>query len=131
MQQLRDIKGIVEISDNSFLYLFGISVVIVLLFIAFLLYFRLRKKRIRRKFKKSASELAKERIENIDYNDPKNVAYTFIEDVGKFIDQKKREEFKDIVKELEPYKYKKEVPSMDDILKSRIKDFIKEIRWQI
>ncbi len=131
MQELRDIKGIVEISDNSLLFLFGISVFTVLLSVGILLYFKFRKKRVKRRFLKTKKELAKERLENIDYDDPKSVTYTFIEDAGEFIDEKSKPEFLKIVEELKPYKYKKEVPQIDEELKKRVKDFIREIKWQI
>ncbi len=131
MQELRDIKGIVAIEDDSLLLLFGMSVAVVLLFVGVLLYFRFRKRRVKRRFKKSKFELAKERIENIDFDDSKSVAYTFIEDVSTFVDDKDKEVYEKLVQKLEPYKYKKEVPTMDEKLKSEIKMFIKDIKWRI
>ena len=39
-------------------------------------------------------------------------------------------EYARLVKALEPYKYKKEVPAMEDKLKEEIRQFIKEIKWE-
>lgn len=130
MEELRDIKGIVEVSDNSLLLL-------ILLILLFLLaagagvWFMKYKRRKRRRFRKTPLEIARERIANIDYNDPKNVAYTFIEDVAVFVSDENRKEYATLRKALEPYKYKKEVPPMDADLKEKIQHFIKEIKWQM
>ena len=131
MQELRDIKEIVEITDSSLLLLFLVTVAAVLLFTVVLFYFRFKKRRVKRKFFKSKKELAKERIENIDFNDPKSVAYTFVEDVGEFVDLERQAEYEKILNKLYPYKYKKEIPPMDEELKNKIKNFIREIKWQI
>jgi len=128
MEQLRDIKGIVEVHDTSLWQLLAL-VALLLLTAALAGYFLKRKMRKKRRFRKTAAELAQERIEAIDYSDPKNVAYTFIEDVAHFVDEKSKAEYDAIVRELEPYKYKKEVPPLDEALKERIKAFIKGIRW--
>ncbi len=130
MQQLRDIKGIVEVHDTSLWQLLGL-IALVLLIVTAAVYFMKRRLRKKRRFRKTAAELAREHIEAIDYDDPKSVAYTFIEDVGRFVDEKRRAEYEAIVRELEPYKYRKSVPQMDAALKEKIKAFIKGIRWEM
>ncbi len=129
MEELRDIKGIVEVSDHSLWQLLGLVAGVIVL-AALLFYFMKRKRRVKRRFLKTEAELARERIEAIDYDDPKSVAYTFIEDVSRFVPEQKRATYEEIVKALEPYKYKKEVPALDAALKEKIKAFIKEIKWQ-
>ena len=130
MEQLRDIKGIVEVPDYSLWWLLGLIVAGIVLAVAAVWFFR-RKRRKKRRFLKTPEELARERIEAIDYDDPKSVAYTFIEDVVHFVDEKNRERYEALVQELTPYKYKKEVPPLDEGLKRRIAQFIKEIKWQV
>ena len=130
MEKLRDIKGVVEVHDNSLIVLI-VTVVAVLLLAAAAGYFMKRKMRKKRRFRKTAKELARERIEAIDFDDPKSVAYTFIEDVGQFVDAQRKTQYETLVKALEPYKYKKEVPPLDAGLKEKIRKFIKEIRWEV
>ncbi len=127
LKELKDIKDIVEIDTfNPYWLLFGI--VIILLFIA--LAILLKRKRVKRyKFKLSPKEMAWQRIQNLDYSNAKEVAYTFNEDVEEFISEDKQKEYKDILKELEPFKYKKDVPAMDRGLIERVKKFIKGLKW--
>lgn len=126
---LKDIKGIVEVTDYSLWWLLGL-IAAAALFLGAVLYLLKRKRRIRRRFLKSPEELARERIESIDFDDPKSVAYTFVEDVARFVDEKSAPEYARLAKALEPYKYKKEVPAMDDRLKEEIRKFIEEIKWE-
>jgi flagellar biosynthesis/type III secretory pathway M-ring protein FliF/YscJ len=130
MEQLRDIKGIVEVHDTS-LWQLLVLVLLLLAIAVFLAFYLKRKMRKKRRFRKTEAQIAKERIDAIDYNDPKNTAYTFIEDVAHFVDEENKTAYDAIVKELEPYKYKREVPPLDASLKARIEAFIKGIKWNI
>ncbi len=127
---LKDIKGIVEVSDDSLLT-FGIVVSVVLLVVIIATLWFMRKKRVKRRFLLTDKERARERIEAIDYDDPKSVVYTFGEDVKLFVDEKNRQKYQDILQGLQKYKYQKEVPPLDTEQKERIKRFIKEIKWVI
>ena len=129
MEQLRDIKGIVEVHDNSLLLLIA-TITLVVIVLGVTGYFIKRKMRKKRRFRKTPLELARERIEAIDFDDPKSVAYTFIEEVAPFVHEEEKELYKALVQQLEPYKYKKEVPQMDAALKEKIRAFIKGIRWE-
>ncbi len=125
MQGLRDIKGPVEVADHSLLYLIGaVAVVAVLLSVVF--YLAKRRRRVRYRFLKTPKELAAERIAKIDFDDPKSVAYTFIEEVAHFVNDANRARYEAIVEKLTPYKYKKEVPPLDPKLRREIEAFIKE-----
>ncbi len=128
-EQLRDIKGIVGVEDYSLWWLLALVAVLLVAGVA-VFYILKRKRRKKRRFLKTPLELAREHIEAIDYSDPKSVAYTFIEDVAHFVDEKNRVAYEAIVRKLTPYKYKKEVPPLDEGLKREIKAFIKEIKWQ-
>ena len=121
---LKDIKPIVEIPDNS-LVILSVSLFVVLI-IGVLLYLLLKPKR-RRKKKLTPFEIKKEELKSINYDDDKEVAYRFTTHAVEFLNEKNRDEYEKIVKELEPYKYKKEIPKMDEELKEKIKRFIDAI----
>ncbi len=128
LEKLREIKGIVDVHESSLenliiliaLFTFGILVV------GSLLYFY--KNRRRRKKRLSRKEVAIERLRNINYEDSKEVAYTFSADGYLWINKNSEEEFIDIEKELIAYKYKKEIPEITNELKARVKKFIEEIK---
>ena len=128
LKDLKDIKGIVEVNTFNPLWLLLI-LLLVLIVIALVIYYKKRRKK-RRRFKLSAKELAKQRVENIDWSDAKSIAYTFSQDVAEFVDESNKSQYNEILKELDEYKYKKEVPNMDSKLKDRIKKFIKGIKWE-
>ena len=121
---LKDIKPIVEIPDNSLLIL-GVSLFTLIVLLS-LLYLLLKPKRRRRK-KLTPLELKKKELKELNFNDDKEVAYIFTTHAEEFINEKNFSEYKKLVKELEPYKYKKEVPKMDEELKNKIKRFIDAI----
>jgi len=113
------------------LYILIAIVLITLIALILIFIFLKRKFRKRRKFFKSNLELAKEKILNIDYNDTKDIVYTFSTEVAKFIDEKNQDRYNQILQKLDIFKYKKEVPQMDESLKQEIKEFIKGIKWRV
>ena len=121
---LKDIKPNVEIPDNSLIIL-GVSL-FSLIVLAILLYFLLKPKRKRRK-KLTPLEIKKKELKELDFDNDKEVAYLFTTHAVDFTNEKNLHEYEEIVKKLEPYKYKKEVPKMDKELKKRIKRFIDAI----
>jgi len=121
---LRDIKPIVQIPDNSLL-IFSV-IIFVLIIVGVLLYLLLKPKRRKRK-KLSPIEIKRAQLKGIDFDNDKEVAYTFSTHAPLFLSEKNRDEYEKILKELEPYKYKKEIPKMDKKLKSKIKGFIDAI----
>ncbi len=125
MQGLKDIKGLVEVTDYSLWWLLAI-IFIVFIMTAFALY--LYKNRRIRKKRASPREVALSNLKNIDFSDTKNTVYTFIQDGKQFLTPENETVFKNLEKDLEKYKYKKEVPIMDEALKDEIKRFIKEIK---
>jgi hypothetical protein len=125
MEQLRDIKDIVEVHEHSLETLIGI-VILSLLVIGIILY--LYKNRRRRRKRLSPKEIALNSLKSIDYDNPKDVAYRFTTNGFLFINENNQKEYKDIEKELLVYKYKKDVPQVDKGLENRIKMFIKELK---
>jgi len=125
MEQLRDIKDIVEVHEHSLETLIGI-IILSLLVIGIILY--LYKNRRRRRKRLSPKEIALNSLKSIDYDNPKDVAYRFTTNGFLFINENNQKEYKDIEKELLVYKYKKDVPQVDKGLENRIKMFIKELK---
>jgi hypothetical protein len=125
MEELRDIKGLVEIMDYSFYYLLGIVgvTVIVLMVLAVLLYKYLTKKELLTQ-KKVAMEL----LEKFEFGDAKQSAYEFSHLAQYAVNETQRRELEQLLAELEPYKFKKEVPELDDALKAKMQAFAKEVR---
>ena len=125
MEQLRDIKDIVEVHEHSLETLIGI-VILSLLVIGIVLY--LYKNRRRRRKRLSPKEIALNSLKSIDYDNPKDIAYRFTTNGFLFINENNQKEYKDIEKELLVYKYKKDVPQVDKGLENRIRVFIKELK---
>jgi len=125
LQGLRDIKDIVEVHEESLLIFIG--VIILFLIVLFFAYYLYKNRRIRRK-KPTKRELALKRVKNINFDDVKNAVYTFSVDGFLFTDENNIDKFKKIEKELEKYKYQKDVPSLDENLKKMMQEFIKELK---
>jgi len=125
MEQLRDIKDIVEVSDSSFEMLLGL---LFLLLVVFFVIFYLYKNRRKRKKRLTPKEVALDSLKSIDYTNPKEVAYRFTTDGYLWLDEQNQSEYQEIEKELLPYKYKREVPPLDGAVESRIKKFIEELK---
>jgi LPXTG-motif cell wall-anchored protein len=128
LEKLREIKGIIEVHESSLENLISLIVLIILGLLVLGGVFYFYKNRRKRRKRPSPKEVALERLKNINYNDTKEVAYTFSTDGYLWIDEQNEEEFKDIEKELIGYKYKKEIPTLTDELKARVKKFIEEIQ---
>ena len=125
MEELKDIKDIVEVDEYSFFILMGLTVfVVILLFLA--VYFF--KNRRRRGKKITVKELALEKLKNIDFHDRKSVVYTFEDQSRLFLNEKNQEKFDSIINELTIYKYKKDIPELDSSVEKRIKKFIGELK---
>ena len=126
LKGLKDIKDIVEV--NTFNPLWLLLALVILVAVITLIFYIKRKKRKKRAFKLSPKELALKKINSINWDNPKDIAYTFSQEVAMFVPKDKEATYKEILKELEVYKYKKDVPKMDSNLKKRIQKFIKGIK---
>ena len=125
MEGLRDIKDVVEVQEHSLAMLIAL-IATVLFFLGVALY--LFKNRRRRRKKPTAKEIALQKLQNLDYGNPKEVVYTFEADGELFVNEKNQEDFNKIKKELEIYKYKRDVPPLDEVVKKEIEQFIKGLR---
>ena len=124
MEQLRDIKGLVEVTDYSLYYLLGLIglAVIILGVLSFFLYRYLTKKE-----KMTQQKLAKIRLKEFDFDGTKESLYAFSHLAQYAVNGEQRERLEEILKALESYKYKKEMPVLSDALKLKIEQFIKEV----
>lgn len=124
MEGLKDIKGIVEVPDSSFLYLLLTIVMVFVLLVGFfiLLQWFLKPKRKRRRA--TEKELALLALKEINFDDTKEAVYTFSEKIP--IVLKENSELEHFIEGLEMYKFKKEVPTLSSEKIEKMKRFIKE-----
>ena len=129
MQGLKDIKGIVEVHGYSSIYLIVTIFVICLIVTAFVFAgYRYLKKKRRRK-RKTKMQIAREKLKNLRFDNPKEAVYTFSE-YANIITQNKeqqRENLENILKEIEIYKYKRDIPPLSKEVINKMKRFIKAL----
>ena len=125
MEELRDIKGFVEVPDESFFYLV-LSGFALGLILAFLVWFVLWLRRSKRKSKRlSLKELAKLELKKIDFVDSKETVYAFSENAQ--VVSPEHPALLDLLPKLEAYKFKKEVPELSSEDVEKMKSIIKEL----
>jgi len=118
LHQLKDIKPNVEIVDYSF-YVFIIFTTIILIALIIFAFKFFRKK-------ENPNLLA---LKNLDFSNSKKTAYEFTRLAKEFINEKNKQLYEELTKELEKYKYKKYVDDLSPELIEKIKEFIKGIKW--
>ncbi len=123
--QLRDIKPPVPIDDTSVYFYWGVviaGVIIVALILFFLIRFLLGLRRINQR------KIYLDALKNIDWNDSKKSAYEATR-LGRFIagdDQERLGElYRQMVQELEPYKYKQVVEPVHAEARAQFDLFVK------
>ena len=124
MEQLRDIKGLVEVSDYSLYYLLGIIglITLVLLVLGLVIY-----KKLMKKAPMTQKKMAMELLKKFEVGDAKESAYEFSHLAQYAVSDDQRAQLEALLKELEVYKFKKEVPELDAQLKKRLEKFVKEL----
>ena len=111
-EQLKDIKPLLEIPDNSYylfwgLILFGVLLAVAVLFFAIKKYLEYRKANLAKKY------LAK--LHAINWKNSKESAYTATHYARLLAtDERRKELFEQLESLLEQYKYKKEVEAVDE-----------------
>ena len=110
-QQLKDIKPLLEIPDNSF-YLYWGLIILAVLIVLVLVYFVVRKLWRQRKINLAKGYL--EKLKAIDWHDTKKSAYDATHYARLLAtDERRKELFSQLEPLLEQYKYKKEVNEVD------------------
>jgi hypothetical protein len=110
-QQLKDIKPLLEIPDNSF-YLYWGLIALAVLIVLVLVYFVVKKLWKQRKINLAKGYL--EKLKAIDWHDTKKSAYDATHYARLLAtDERRKELFSQLEPLLEQYKYKKEVKEVD------------------
>jgi amino acid permease len=117
LHQLKDIKPNVEIVD----YYFYVFIVACLILVALLIFFAF-------KFLKKEKNPYLVKLQHLDFNDSKKVAYEFTKYAKYFLNENNKDEYKSLVKELEKYKYKPIVNKLEEKTIKKIKKFIEDIK---
>jgi uncharacterized membrane protein YgaE (UPF0421/DUF939 family) len=125
VEELKDIKGIIEVPDYSLWILLSIIIGVIFSLVLIIYFFRKRK---RRRKKLTLKQTAMENLKEINFENTKNAVYTFSEDFQYFINDKNKESFENLQKELEIYKYKKQIDQLSEELKTSMKTLIREIK---
>jgi hypothetical protein len=124
VDKLKDIKGIVEVSDYSMYYLLGIIFAILLMIIGIIYLY----KKPKRRKKPTSRVVALGNLKNINYANAKDTAYSFTLNTPFFINEKNRDQYESILQKLEIYKYEKEVPQINEDLKNEIQKYIGRLK---
>lgn len=124
MEGLRGIKGD-EIIFQFETYLLYFAFFILFLGILFFLY--LGYKYLKKNKKLTQREESVLALKKLDFetNDTKSIVYTFSHHGAITLEEHFKDEFLKLQKQLQPFKYKKEVPLLDEDLKGQIKEYIK------
>ena len=112
IEDLREIRDLVEIPDISFYFFLG-AIAIALLFagsIAYMLYRRFRQNK-----KANLRKQVLERLRHVDFSDPKKAAYQ-ISKYGHFLatDERSQKLFAQLLPRLEKYKFTPDPPPVFD-----------------
>ena len=124
LSKLNDIKELEKIPDNSFfifLALVFISMVLLIIMIFSLIKFvKNRKVSPKKEYYKI--------LKNINFENPKEFAYTFTK-YSKLLITNDREKklANELIEELEKYKYKKIVENLDEEIKAKYKIFMESL----
>ena len=110
--ELRDIKPLLEIPDSSYYIYLALMGLFALLLLA-ILYFVAKKFLLNRKENETKKYL--QQLKKVDWSDAKSSAY-LVTYLGRNLvhDERTEEIFNQILPLLEKYKYRAEVPSVDD-----------------
>lgn len=125
MEELKDIKGIIDVPDYSLWILLSIIVCVIFSLVLAIYFFKNRRKKRK---KPTLKQIAMKNLKEINFDDTKCAVYTFCENFQYFIDEKNKESFEQLQKELEIFKYKKEIEKLADEEKNRMRNMIKEIK---
>jgi len=125
MEELRDIKGFVEVPDESFFYLVlsGFALGLLLTFLAWFIFRLLKPKRKSKRL--SPKELAKLELKKIEFTDTKEAVYSFSENTQ--VVSPEHPALLDLLPKLEVYKFKKEVPELSSEDIEKMKSIIREL----
>ena len=120
--QLHDIKGLVEIPDDSIYYFYGlITLGLILCILAAVLIYRY----VNREKNIDLQKIYKQELSELDLTQTKESAYKLTH-FGHLLekDGNQTAAFELLTQELNAFKYKKDVPEFDEELRSQISRFL-------
>jgi len=121
-EQLKDIKPLLEIPDNSYYIYWGLIIFVALLLLG-VLFFVAKKLWDNRKENLAKGYLVK--LKKIDWKDTKKSAYEATHYARLLATDERREKlFEQLEPLLEQYKYKKEVETVDEDTRNRLNLFV-------
>ncbi len=122
IEQLRDIKPLLEIPDNSY-YIFWGLVIFGIVLLLFILFFVAKKLWENRKANLAKEYLAK--LKEIDWKDTKKSAYEATHYARLLATDERREKlFEQLEPMLEQYKYKKVVEMVDEEIRNQFNLYV-------
>jgi len=122
--KLNDIKDLVQIPDYSIYFYYGLIIFVISIFVVVIYiiynYWKNKKQNIRKIYFK--------RLKDIDFNNSKKSAY----DITKYgyllvNTTKEKQLLEDLVDKLGDYKYKRDVPIIDDDIKNSFHIFMESL----
>ena len=121
---IRDIKPLVEIPDYSiFLFsatLIALALVVIVLIILLFKYLKSRRDSLKKSYLKA--------LKSVDFSNPKESAYLITKYARLLVkDERSMQICEDLTKKLEIYKYKREVPQIDEETKKYYNLFIEVV----
>jgi len=125
MEQLRDIKGLVDIPFPTLWLIIGGLVVVCLLALGAYLWYRSRQSKKAHSVRTKALIVLKQ----MDFSDAKEAAYCFTHNGYLVLGENTLhvKHYETIVQDLEAYKFKKEVPPLDEEMIQKMQAFIHEV----
>jgi len=123
MEELKDIKPEIVIINSFLMDMLFLGFIIMLVgVLGYFIYRFFNKDRKEDKRKLSVLYLKSFDFENLE---DKQIAYEFTKHGYITLEEHFCDEFFKILKQLEPFKYKQEIPKIDDDLKEQMKDYVK------
>ena len=124
LSKLKDIKPLVEIQDHS-LWLF-LAMILAFFIAVALIWYLIKKPKRRKRRRLSQKELAIKALKELDFSDTKEAVYSFSTNIQKLLPKERLDEYRDFLRDIELYKYKKDVPKLNEDDLAKIKEIIKE-----
>jgi len=124
LSKLKDIKPLVEIDDHS-LWLF-LAMILAFFIAVALIWYLIKKPKRRKRRRLSQKELAIKALKEIDFSNTKEAVYSFSTNIQKLLPKERLDEYRDFLRDIELYKYKKDVPKLNEDDLAKIKEIIKE-----
>ena len=121
-EQLKDIKPLLEIPDNSYYIYWGLIIFVALLLLGVLFFVA---KRLWDNRKENLAKGYLQKLKEIDWKDTKKSAYEATHYSRLLaVDERRIKLFEQLEPLLEQYKYKKEVETVDDDTRNRFNLFV-------